>query len=148
MGDFDQGRDQVEAELDDSSPVVRVRGVALMAGVTVSARACPAPARACASTGAIDVAGELEEPIPLRISHADRDRVAEVLREAAGDGRIDADELDERLSAAYAARTHADLVPITADLPDPRRSGARAAAPPRGPPRVRPQRRLGRCRGS
>jgi hypothetical protein len=63
------------------------------------------------------VAGELEGSDPLRISHADRDRVAEVLRVAAGDGRIDADELDERLAATYAARTHADLLPITADLP-------------------------------
>ncbi len=63
------------------------------------------------------MAGELEESVPQRVSHADRDRVAEVLRTAAGDGRIDADELDERLAATYAARTHADLVPITADLP-------------------------------
>ena len=63
------------------------------------------------------MAGELEGADPLRISHADRDRVAEVLRVAAGDGRIDADELDERLSAAYAARTHAELLPLTADLP-------------------------------
>ena len=63
------------------------------------------------------MAGELDESMPQRISHADRDRVAEVLRTAAGDGRIDADELDERLAAAYAARTHADLLPLTADLP-------------------------------
>ena len=53
----------------------------------------------------------------LRISDADRHRVADVLREAAGEGRIDLDELDERLEAAYAAKTYADLVPITADLP-------------------------------
>ena len=33
------------------------------------------------------------------------------------DGRIDLEELDERLEATYAARTYADLVPITADLP-------------------------------
>jgi hypothetical protein len=53
----------------------------------------------------------------LRISDQDRHRVAEVLREAAGEGRIDFEELDERLEATYAARTYADLVPITADLP-------------------------------
>ena len=53
----------------------------------------------------------------LRISDQDRHRVAEVLREAAGEGRIDLDELDERLGATYAARTYADLVPITLDLP-------------------------------
>ncbi len=53
----------------------------------------------------------------LRVSDADRHRVAELLREAAGEGRLDLDELDERLAAAYAAKTYADLVPITADLP-------------------------------
>jgi hypothetical protein len=53
----------------------------------------------------------------LRISDDDRHKVAEVLREAAGEGRIDLDELDERLEATYAARTYADLVPITLDLP-------------------------------
>jgi hypothetical protein len=41
MGAFDQGRDRVEAELDDSSPVVRVKGVALMAGVTVVRKDLP-----------------------------------------------------------------------------------------------------------
>jgi hypothetical protein len=57
------------------------------------------------------------DPSQLRISDQDRHRVAEVLREAAGEGRIDLDELDERLGATYAARTYADLVPITLDLP-------------------------------
>lgn len=53
----------------------------------------------------------------LRISDADRHAVAEVLREAAGEGRLDLEELEERLEATYAARTYADLVPITQDLP-------------------------------
>jgi len=57
------------------------------------------------------------DPSQLRISDQDRHRVAEVLREAAGEGRIDLDELDQRLDATYAARTYADLVPITLDLP-------------------------------
>jgi hypothetical protein len=65
--------------------------------------------------------GDLEprrhDPATLRISDADRHQVAEILREAAGEGRIDIDELDERLEATYAARTYADLVPITFDLP-------------------------------
>jgi hypothetical protein len=60
----------------------------------------------------------------LRVSDADRHQVAEVLRAAAGDGRIDLDELDERLAATYAARTYADLVPLTDDLP-----GARVPTP-------------------
>ena len=57
------------------------------------------------------------QPRDLRISDADRHRVAEHLREAAGEGRLDLEELDERLEATYAARTYADLVPLTEDLP-------------------------------
>jgi hypothetical protein len=60
---------------------------------------------------------DAEDPSQLRISDSDRHQVAEVLREAAGEGRIDLTELDERLEATYAARTYADLVPITLDLP-------------------------------
>lgn len=60
---------------------------------------------------------DARDPSQLRISDADRHRVSEVLREAAGEGRIDLEELEERLEAAYAARTYADLVPITRDLP-------------------------------
>ena len=41
----------------------------------------------------------------LRVSDADREQAAEVLRQAAGDGRITFDELDQRLEAAYGART-------------------------------------------
>ncbi|MGD0702849.1 MAG: DUF1707 domain-containing protein [Trebonia sp.] len=58
------------------------------------------------------------DPQHLRASDADRERVAEKLREAAGDGRLTMDELDERLDAVYAAKTYAELVPITHDLPD------------------------------
>ena len=66
--------------------------------------------------------GELEprwqgDPARMRISDADRHQVAEVLRQAAGEGRIDLGELDERLEATYAAKTYADLVPLTVDLP-------------------------------
>lgn len=57
------------------------------------------------------------DPSQLRISDADRHQVAEVLRQAAGEGRIDLEELDERLEATFAAKTYADLVPITVDLP-------------------------------
>ncbi len=53
----------------------------------------------------------------LRASHEDRDRVVELLRVAAGDGRLTADELDERLEAALTARTQRELVVLTADLP-------------------------------
>src|SRR5687767_15961189 len=53
----------------------------------------------------------------LRASDADREQVAAVLRRAAGEGRLELAELDERLAAVYAARTYADLEPITRDLP-------------------------------
>ena len=53
----------------------------------------------------------------LRASDADRERVADVLRQAAGDGRLTMEELDERLDAVYAAKTYAELEPITRDLP-------------------------------
>ncbi|WP_457109514.1 DUF1707 SHOCT-like domain-containing protein [Marmoricola sp. URHA0025 HA25] len=56
------------------------------------------------------------EPSQMRVSDADRNKVAEILRDAAGDGRIDLSELDERLEATYAAKTYAELVPITHDL--------------------------------
>jgi hypothetical protein len=59
----------------------------------------------------------MDDPARLRISDDDRNRVAEVLRHAAGEGRIDLEELDERLEAAYRAKTYGELVPITADLP-------------------------------
>jgi Domain of unknown function (DUF1707)/Cell wall-active antibiotics response 4TMS YvqF len=62
----------------------------------------------------------------LRVSDADREQAAEVLRQAAGDGRITFDELDQRLEAAYAARTYGDLTEVTADLPAP-------GQPPPGP---------------
>jgi hypothetical protein len=63
----------------------------------------------------------------LRVSDADREQAAEVLRQAAGDGRITFDELDQRLGAAYAARTYADLTEVTADPPPP------GHPPPPGP---------------
>ena len=53
----------------------------------------------------------------LRVSHEDRDQVAEVLRVAAGDGRLTADELDERLEKALTARTYDDLAVLVTDLP-------------------------------
>jgi hypothetical protein len=58
-----------------------------------------------------------QEPGRLRASHADRDRVVEALRVAAGDGRLSAEELDERLELALNARTYAELAVLTTDLP-------------------------------
>jgi Domain of unknown function (DUF1707)/Cell wall-active antibiotics response 4TMS YvqF len=53
----------------------------------------------------------------MRVSDADREQAAEVLRAAAGQGRISMDELDERLELAYGAKTYADLAAVTRDLP-------------------------------
>ena len=53
----------------------------------------------------------------LRASHADRDRVVDTLRVAAGDGRLSAEELDTRLESALSARTLGELAEVTADLP-------------------------------
>jgi hypothetical protein len=71
-------------------------------------------------TGEVSPASDpvpVRAPVELRASHADRDRVVEVLRVAAGDGRLTADELDERLEAALSARTLAELAQLTTDLP-------------------------------
>lgn len=65
----------------------------------------------------------------MRAGDADRDRVAQVLRDAAGEGRLTLDELDERLDAVYAAKTYADLEPLTRDLPA---TGAGTAPAPLG----------------
>lgn len=64
----------------------------------------------------------------LRASHADRDQVTEVLRVAAGDGRLSAEELDDRLERALTARTYAELAALTADLPA---AAGAAVVPPR-----------------
>ena len=56
-------------------------------------------------------------PPPLRASHADRDLAVDILRVAAGDGRLTVAELDERLEAALTARTISELATLTADLP-------------------------------
>jgi hypothetical protein len=52
----------------------------------------------------------------LRASDVDRELVAETLRQAAGDGRLTLDELDQRLEAAHAAKSYAKLENLTEDL--------------------------------
>ena len=68
----------------------------------------------------------MSTPAP-RASDRDRETVADRLRTAAAEGRLEPDELEERLSAAYGARTIDELAPLTADLPA-------APAPPAGRP--------------
>jgi hypothetical protein len=60
------------------------------------------------------------EPDPtLRAGDADRDAVAGRLREAHAEGRLTADEFEERVGAVLAARTMGELTALTADLPTP-----------------------------
>jgi hypothetical protein len=62
----------------------------------------------------------------LRASDADRDRIADILREALAEGRLDAGEHSERLDRVYAAKTVGELEPLVRDLP----AGSAAAAAP------------------
>lgn len=55
----------------------------------------------------------------MRASHADREQVVEVLRDAAAEGRLTPEELDERVEAALTAKTLRDLAALTTDLPAP-----------------------------
>ena len=81
----------------------------------------------------------------IRVSDADRERVADRLREHFAEGRLTSDELDERITAALSAKTFGDLRRVMADLPEPGRApgsrpglaavgaAARAAVRRRGP---------------
>ncbi len=85
------------------------------------------------------MSGELvPERAELRASHEDRDEVVERLRIAAGDGRLTAEELDERLDVALTARTYGELEALLVDLPatGPALSGAAVAKPPKDVSRI------------
>ncbi|MEU1268131.1 DUF1707 domain-containing protein [Streptomyces sp. NPDC005799] len=78
------------------------------------------------------------EPAPaapeLRASDADRDRVADILREALAEGRLTADEHAERVEGVLAAKTVGELEVFIRDLPAAHRHRAApafAAAPSR-----------------
>ena len=76
--------------------------------------------------------GEMSRYESLRASDADRDAVVDRLREAASEGRLDPEELEERVEAALRARTYGQLGGLLGDLPQndiapqrhPRRRGA------------------------
>jgi hypothetical protein len=53
----------------------------------------------------------------VRASDQDRERAAQEIRDHFAVGRLDEDELNDRVSAAYAARTTGELAAIRADLP-------------------------------
>lgn len=75
----------------------------------------------------------------LRASDADRDTAAAVINNALAEGRLTAEEHSERLDAIYAAKTHAELVPLLDDLP-----GQRAALVPDQTAPAAVSRRVGR----
>lgn len=56
-------------------------------------------------------------PGRMRASNAEREQVIDVLKAAFVDGRLTKDELDARLGQTIAARTHAELATVTADIP-------------------------------
>ena len=65
----------------------------------------------------------------VRASDAEREAAVGALREHAAAGRLDVDELEQRVGAAYGARTNGDLVALLRDLPAaaPRRAAGRHA---------------------
>ena len=74
----------------------------------------------------------------LRASHADREQVIGTLKTAFVHGRLTKDELDARAGQALAARTHADLAALTADIPPgPASAGSASAGSARPPARAR-----------
>jgi len=62
-------------------------------------------------------------------SDADRDTAAGLINAALAEGRLTADEHDQRLTAVYAARTWQQLGQVTADLPAPPAAARGQAAP-------------------
>lgn len=71
----------------------------------------------------------------VRASDADRERIVEQLRQHTADGRLSMDEFEQRMSAAYAAKTYGELAQLTKDLPvdlgaRPKSSGPRPQAGP------------------
>jgi hypothetical protein len=69
----------------------------------------------------------------LRASDAERSATADVLRRHHADGRLDTDELEERIERCYAAKTRGELDALTADLPGPRQRRPSRPRPPRLP---------------
>ena len=72
----------------------------------------------------------------MRASHADRERVIDLLKAAFVQGRLMRDEFDARIGQALASRTYGELAAVTADIP-----AELIGAPPRRPP-VRARRRI------
>ncbi|MEV0124950.1 DUF1707 domain-containing protein [Streptomyces sp. NPDC050703] len=74
----------------------------------------------------------------LRASDADRDRTADILREALAEGRLTAEEHSERIDGVYSAKTMAELEPLVGDLPAAHGRPRAAHAPEPAPARPSP----------
>ncbi|MGP3967077.1 DUF1707 SHOCT-like domain-containing protein [Streptomyces sp. 6N223] len=83
-------------------------------------------------------------PPAVRASDADRDRIADILREALAEGRLDAEEHAERVEAVYRAKTVGELEPLIEDLPAGQRH---AAVPPSRSPALAPRPERAPARG-
>jgi hypothetical protein len=69
----------------------------------------------------------------MRVSDAEREAAAAELQEHFASGRLDQDELNDRLSAVFAAKTRGDLNALFTDLPSSGHGWASASAPGGGP---------------
>jgi len=72
----------------------------------------------------------------IRAADADRERIAERLRKAHAEGRLDMDEFQQRLEDCYGAKTLGELAALVRDLPRPE------SAEPRSRGWLRPSRWL------
>lgn len=72
----------------------------------------------------------------MRASDAERESVVSLLRKHGAEGRLDVDELEQRVGAAYAARTHGELAALLDDLPGTLPARPRSDASRRRQPRV------------
>ncbi|MBA2637197.1 MAG: DUF1707 domain-containing protein [Solirubrobacterales bacterium] len=73
----------------------------------------------------------------LRVSDADREAAVQTLRVHATAGRLQVDELEQRVERSYRARTRSDLLALTRDLPPLSRPAVTSTAGPRGRSRER-----------
>jgi hypothetical protein len=81
-----------------------------------------------------------EEPDRLRAADVDREFVAERLRNALNEGRLNINEYDERLRDAYAAKTYGELNALLTDLPETAPTAKSEVLPSQAGPPVVPQR--------
>jgi Domain of unknown function (DUF1707) len=89
-------------------------------------------------TIALGTEGAMASGFEMRVGDAERESAAAELREHYASGRLTLEELNERLDAAFAAKTRADLNAVMRDLPSARpgwsAAGGRASSPAGGQP--------------